>query len=122
MNFIDISTLNITTELEVLGRDTQRNSFFLYQHKGVFFADNNRIGNNDQDEAETKFIKVLTKAKEDNIALVLSPEYSCPKSVIDQIIANENLQPAQNKIWTLGGESLNKEELNNLRAINIENI
>lgn len=122
MNFIDISTLNITTELEVLERDTQRNSFFLYQHKGVFFADNNRIGNNDQDEAETKFIKVLTKAKEDNIALVLSPEYSCPKSVIDQIIINKDLQPAQNKIWTLGGESLNKEELNNLRAINVENI
>lgn len=122
MNFVDISTLQIKTELDILKRDTQRKSFFLYQHKGVFFADNTRIGNNNQNEAKTKFINILTKAKNDNISLVLSPEYSCPKSVIDEIIAKDTLQPSQNKLWVLGGESLNKEELNNLREINHESI
>lgn len=122
MIFVDIASLNISTELEVLKRDTQRNSFFLYQHNGVFFADNSRIGNNNQDDAKTKFLNVLTKAKEDNISIVLSPEYSCPKSVIDEIIANNTLQPSKNKLWTLGGESLNKEELNSLRALNTENL
>ena len=39
MNFIDITTLAISTELDVLKRDTQRNSLLLYQHKGDFFAD-----------------------------------------------------------------------------------
>jgi hypothetical protein len=122
MNFIDISTLNITTELDVLKRDTQRYSSFLYQHKGVFFADNTRIGNNDPEEAKTKFINVLTKAKEENISLVLSPEYSCPKSVIDEIIANPELQPSQQKLWALGGESLNKVELNYFRDLQSPNI
>lgn len=122
MNFIDINSLNISTELEILKRDTQRNSFFLYQHKGVFFADNTRIGNNDQNEAKEKFISVLNKAKEENIALVLSPEYSCPKSVIEEIIANQDLQPSQSKLWALGGESLNKEEINTLKESNSENL
>jgi hypothetical protein len=122
MNFKDISSLNITTELDVLKRDTQRYSTFLYQHKGVFFADNTRIGNNNQEETSIKFTNVLTKAKEDNISLVLSPEYSCPKSVIDEIIANPIKQPSQQKLWALGGESLNKEELNYFKDIDNENI
>jgi hypothetical protein len=122
MNFTDITSINITTELEILKRDTQRYSSFLYQHKGVFFADNTRIGNNDSEEAKTKFINVLTKAKEENISLVLSPEYSCPKSVINEIIANPDLQPSQQKIWALGGESLNKEELKYFKDLQNVNI
>lgn len=122
MNFKDISTLDITTELEVLKRDTQRYSSFLYQHKGVFFADNTRIGNVNQEEARSKFINVLIKAKEENISLLLSPEYSCPKSVIDEIIDNPEMQPSQQKLWALGGESLNKEELNYLKGLQNENI
>ncbi len=122
MKFIDLSTLNINTELEILKRDTQRISMFLYQHKGVFFADNTRIGNNNQEEASTKIKNVLTKAKNDNIALVLSPEYSCPKRVIDEIIQNENMRPPQGKIWVLGGESLNKLELAAFREVTNDNI
>jgi hypothetical protein len=122
MNFTDISNLNITTELEILKRDTQPYSSYLYQHKGVFYADNTRIGNNDPEEAMTKFINVLTKAKDENISLVLSPEYSCPKLVIDEIIANPDLQPSQQKLWALGGESLNKEELKYFRDLQNENI
>ncbi len=118
MNFIDISSLNISTELDVLKRDTQRNSMLLYQHKGVFFADSNRIGNANQNEAHTKFLRVLQKAKQDNTTLVLSPEYSCPKSIIDFIIDNEDTQPSTNKVWVLGGESINKEEITQLLALN----
>lgn len=122
MEFIDISTLNITTELDLLKRGTQRYSSFIYQHKGVFFADNSRIGNNDSEEAKIKFINVLTNAKEENISLVLSPEYSCPKSVIDEIIAKPELQPSEQKLWALGGESLNKVELNYFRNLQNSNI
>ncbi|MBM9548944.1 hypothetical protein JWG40_18095 [Leptospira sp. 201903074] len=122
MNFVDLNSLNISTELDILKRDTQPNSILLYQHKGIFFANNNRIGNVDQDIAQTKFLKLLEKAKEDNIALVLSPEYSCPKSVINYIINNENMKPTPNKIWVLAGESINKEEVRLLVAINQTNI
>lgn len=122
MNFIDIATLNISTELDVLKRDTQRNSLLLYQHKGDFFADGNRIGNVDQNIAHTKFLKVLEKARQDNSDLVLSPEYSCPISIITHIISNEDTQPLTNKIWVLGGESITKEELCQLNDANQENV
>lgn len=122
MNFVDISTLNINTELDVLKRGTQRYSLLLYQHKGVFFADETRIGNNNQQEAQTKFINLLNKARDENISLVVSPEYSCPKSIVDLIIADENLRPSTNKLWALGGESLNKEDLNKLSEINNDNV
>ncbi|MGX9247999.1 hypothetical protein [Flavobacterium sp. I3-2] len=121
MNLVDISTLNVEVELDVLKRDTQRNSLFLYQHKGVFFADNTRIGNNNQEEAITKFTNVLIRAKDDNTALVLSPEYSCPKRVIEEVILNGNIYPPQGKIWVLGGESLSKVELTALKGLNNDN-
>ncbi|WP_162415277.1 hypothetical protein [Cyclobacterium roseum] len=122
MNFIDISDLNILTDLDVLKRDTQPNSFLLYQHKGGFFADNDRIGNANQKRAHTKFLEVLEKARQDNIALVLSPEYSCPKSVIDFIIGNKKVHPPLNKVWVLGGESISKEEITQLLAVNQDDI
>ncbi|MEO6174404.1 MAG: hypothetical protein ABIP27_04545 [Flavobacterium circumlabens] len=122
MNFVDLSTLNITTKLDVLERDTQRYSLFLYQHTGVFFADDTRIGNNNQQEAETKFINLLTKAVQENISLVVAPEYSCPKSVVDLILNDENLQPPKNKVWAIGGESLDKEQLDSLKELNNQNI
>lgn len=122
MNFIDIYSLNISTELDVLKRDTQRNSMLLYQHKGNFFADKNRIGNADQNEAHKKFLKVLEKAKQDNTALVLSPEYSCPKSIIDFIVENEDAQPPTNKVWVLGGESISKVEIKLLLSLNQDGV
>jgi len=122
MNFIDISELNISTTLDVLKRDTQRNNLLLYQHKGDFFADGNRIGNVDQNIAHTKFLKVLEKASQYNSDLVLSPEYSCPLSIINQIVANEDTQPLPNKIWVLGGESITKEQLGQLNDANQENV
>src|SRR5690606_33027596 len=66
----------------------------------------------------TKYEKILNKAKEENIALLLTPEYSCPKSIIDLIIKNKELQPSNSKIWILGGESLNKTELSGLKQLN----
>lgn len=122
MNFIDINSIGISTELDVLKRDTQRNSFLLYQHKGDFFANHNRIGNTDQNNAYLKFLKVLEKARKDNSDLLLSPEYSCPKSVIDYIIDNEEMQPTQNKVWVLGGESINLNELEELNNANQDDV
>lgn len=122
MNFIDISDLNISTTLDILKRGTQRNSLLLYQHNGDFFADGNRIGNADKNIAHTKFLKVLEKARQDNSDLVLSPEYSCPISIITHIIANEDTQPLTNKIWVLGGESITKEELGQLNDANQDNV
>src|SRR5690554_5284574 len=122
MNFIDISDLNISTTLDVLKRDTQRNSLLFYQHKGDFFANENRIGNVDRNIAHTKFLKILVKARQDNSDLMLSPEYSCPVSIITHIVATEDFQPLTNKIWVLGGESITKEELCQLNDANQENV
>jgi hypothetical protein len=122
MKFVDIEELDISIELDVLKRDSQRYSMFLYQHNGEFSANNRSIGNAYQALAKTKFQNLLKKAKQDNIALVMSPEYSCPKSIIDNIIENESVQPIEGKIWVLGGESINKEEIKQLISANKNNV
>lgn len=118
MNFVDIESLNIITELNVLKRDTQQYRLLLYQHNGEFFANEERIGNRDSIPATTKFLKVIGTAKEDNSDLVVSPEYSCPIDVIKHILENKLSQPEQNKIWALGGESISLKELNQLNEFN----
>ncbi|MCX0340892.1 hypothetical protein, partial [Acinetobacter radioresistens] len=122
MKFLDIESLGIKTELDILKRDTQRKSTLLYQHKGVFFADNTRIGNEDSSEVEKKFIKLIQKAKQDNVSLLLSPEYSCPKNIILEIINNRDIQPNNKKLWVLPGETLNKIELKELEILDKEDV
>lgn len=122
MNFLDIVSLGITTELDILKRDTQRKSTLLYQHKGVFHADDLRIGNQDSSTVHDKFIKLLHKARQDNVSLLLAPEYSCPKNIIIEIISNPDIQPCDNKLWVLPGETLNKSELEELKGLNNNDI
>lgn len=122
MNFLDIISLGITTELDILKRDTQRKSTLLYQHKGVFHADDLRIGNQDSSTVHDKFIKLLHKARQDNVSLLLAPEYSCPKNIIIEIISNSDIQPCDNKLWVLPGETLNKSELEELKGLNNNDI
>src|SRR5690606_8954816 len=47
---------------------------------------------------------------------------SCPKTIVDFIIDNVNCQPSQNKVWVLGGESINKSEIEELILKSNENV
>lgn len=123
MRFIDVHTeFNICINLNILKRDTQRHSIILYQHVGEFSANVNKIGNSNHDEALLKYTKLIEKAKTANADLLVTPEYSCPLNIIEQIIQNPLSQPNNGKIWILGGESINKEELIKIQRYNNDNI
>jgi hypothetical protein len=107
--FVDELGLNLSFDLNVLIRNSQRYSILMYQHEGIFFADNTRIGN--QSNVSTQFNLFFEKAKETNVDLALTPEYSCPWSVIDEIISDPLKYPNERKLWVIGCESIRKAEI-----------
>ncbi len=110
MQFVFFDTLTgLAVDLAILKRDTQRNHILLFQHEGTLDGDNKRIGN--QHDARPRFTSFLTLAKEKNVALALTPEYSCPLFNIEEVLADENKWPAAGNIWALGAESMNKQAL-----------
>lgn len=114
MNFLPISDLNVTIDLTILRRNTQRHSVLLYQHEGVLHADNNRIGN--RKNVNTELGLFFEKAHLTASDLVLTPEYSCPLSIIEDIISDPSKWPAAEKLWAIGCESISKQQLTELVA------
>jgi hypothetical protein len=118
MTFRFIDELNIginEMNLEALGFDTNPYSAILYQHYGAFSATPDKFGNQDQDVARLQFIEFVSLAIERNVSLAMTPEYSCPWSVIDAILLNEDLQPRNRKLFAFGCESITAAELRNLQ-------
>jgi hypothetical protein len=111
MNFtyIDQLGLDLSIDLAVLRRDSQRYSILLYQHEGEFFADAARIGN--LHEQSVRFDAFLEKAQQASADLVMTPEYSCPWQSIKNIVNDSSKWPAVGKLWALGCESITPEEL-----------
>jgi hypothetical protein len=116
MNFIFADTLglNITFDLIALQRNSQRYSTLLYQHEGTLSADQNKIGN--ASSVETQFNIFFAKAKEKNVDLALTPEYSCPWEVINSIIATPAEWPNEGKLWAIGCESITIESIKQIKA------
>lgn len=111
--FIDLLGLELNVDLNVLKRQTQRYSSLLYQHEGTLYADENRIGN--QYNADKKLITFFNKAKELNVDLAMTPEYSCPWNVIAGIVSNVDHWPAAGKLWVVCCESIQPAELIKLK-------
>lgn len=111
MEFVYVDNIinGIELELEILTRKTQRNRIMLYQHEGTLFANNERIGNNIA--SDNQFISACRLAKESEADLFMTPEYSCPWSVIELILGEENLLPNNKKLWALGCESISLDNL-----------
>lgn len=112
--YIDSLELNIEFELNVLKRNTQRYSSLLYQHEGILEANQNRIGN--RDDVNLKLLTFFNKAKELNVDLAITPEYSCPWNVIRDIVNNEQKWPNANKLWAVCCESIKPAELIQFKA------
>ena len=101
-------------ELEVLQKDSNPYRTLLYQHKGVIKAQKSFIGNADSAVTAIKFHKFLEKAKDEEVELAATPEYSCPWSVIASLIEARNSLPSPGKLWVLGCESISIVELQEL--------
>ncbi|PKP43154.1 MAG: hypothetical protein CVT93_00805 [Bacteroidetes bacterium HGW-Bacteroidetes-10] len=121
MNFLPIGDLEIKIDLSILRRISQRHSVLLYQHEGLIYADNTRIGN--RNNVNTEFELFFEKSRLTRCDLTLTPEYSCPLIVIEDIISHPHKWPAAEKLWAIGCESMTKQQLKALQTNhNTENI
>lgn len=114
MNFVFIDDLiNAFPDLAILRPRTNRNRVILCQHEGELVGDNTRIGNNPANAAInlTRFRRFFELAKEQQADLALTPEYSCPKANIVELIQHPERRPAEGVLWVIGGESIGKKEL-----------
>lgn len=102
--FVDSVIDNISVRLEVLEKDSDNYTMLLFQHKGVFKASNSRFGN--ESDCSTKFSAFIQLAREKNVSLALTPEYSCPWNSIIEVVGNSDHWPNSSKLWALCSESI----------------
>lgn len=114
MIFLPISDLDVYIDLSILRRNTQRHSVLLYQHEGSLYADNTRIGN--QNNVNIELNLFFEKSRLTACDLALTPEYSCPTAVIEDIIKHPARWPAAGKLWAIGCESMTKQQLTSFEA------
>lgn len=84
------------------------------QPHGDIEASADGVRNRDHDLATKQFSKFLEYAKETQVDLVITPEYSMPWQVLSDVISGGR-GPAQGKIWALGCESIKISELESLK-------
>ncbi|RWU10648.1 hypothetical protein [Pedobacter chitinilyticus] len=104
----------VALDLNVLNRETVTYNTLLYQHEGVLSASNLAIKNGT--DVSTKLRSYFALLKETGADLGLVPEYCCPFVSLNEIIADKQHWPNAGKLWTIGMESLNKEELVEFRS------
>src|SRR5690349_20604296 len=105
----------LTYELNVLKRDTERYKMVLYQHSGVFYYTESRIGNEKTEPATFESLfSILNEKKPD---LLLTPEYSFPLEHTLNILTSNNTRPGPGKLWAICGESITMDELAQIDAM-----
>jgi len=102
-------------QLVVLTPDIDEYSLLAYQPKGEIRASERCIANRDSQDAIRKGTRLLQRAAEQRIALLVTPEYSLPwRALIDSLRAGHG--PADGCLWALGCESMTVAELENLQS------
>src|SRR5258706_11224882 len=87
----------------------------LCQPHGTVNASHNRIGNSDSAASAPMYRALLQEAINRQSQLVVTPEYSVPWHVIEEI-ARGPLRPPMGSLWPLGSESITPTDLEALRA------
>lgn len=101
------------TILKVCSSDSKSLKVFFWQPSGEFIADNSNgviLEKDDFIDKAKSFIKI---AKEKCAELVLTPEYSFPYKVLDDIIENKDLWPEKGWLWCFGTQGDNKNRFEN---------
>ncbi len=100
-------------ELEVLNLDAQLYTTLLFQPVDTIEYTNQYIRIADRALARQKFNGFFDIAIENNVELIITPEYSCPWTTIEQIIEEDRL-PQESKLWVVGCESIKSQQLINI--------
>ena len=99
--------------LEVLNLDANLYSTLLFQPVNAIEYTDQYIRNADRDLASQKFNGFFDISIENNVELAITPEYSCPWSVMEELIA-ENRLPQESKLWIVGCESIQPQQLRDI--------
>lgn len=89
-------------------------STMLLQPEGNIVGNENRVGNADQTGATAMYLQFLREAMVRQIDLVVTPEYSVPWHVVNDI-APGTLCPPKGAIWALGCESITPAEFRHIK-------
>jgi hypothetical protein len=87
----------------------------LCQPDGTIEATPQRIGNLDSQASSSMYLQFLTRAAQLQADLALTPEYSVPWVVMNEVIAGQ-LLPPKGALWALGFESVTPTQLTQLRT------
>ncbi len=104
--------------LEVLNQDANLYSILLFQLTDAIEYTDRFIRIANRELAEEKFNQFFKIAIEENVELAVTPEYSCPWSVIKGL-KNGNRLPQESNVWIVGCESIQAQEL--LTIVNTQN-
>jgi hypothetical protein len=86
----------------------------LCQPHGILHVSRDRIGNANPEASAQMYGALFREAIDRQSQLVVTPEYSVPWMVIDEI-ARRALRPPPGSLWALGFESITPDDLDHLR-------
>lgn len=102
-------------QLELLRPDEKLYSVLMLQPGEDVDASENWVRIRDRNSANLKFSSFIDLACSQDPDLVLTPEYSCPWAVLEELITNDQL-PGDGKLWALGCESITPTDLADFAA------
>lgn len=100
-------------ELAVLVPNIDEYSVILHQPKGEVLLTAQRVGNRDQEVAIDQYKKLFAHSAEEQIQLLVTPEYSVPWQALTGAILEGSI-PATGCLWALGCESLTVAQLDEI--------
>jgi len=102
-------------ELRCLEANASRYSVLMLQPQGEIEYSENFVRNKHHERAESEYWQFLALGRSKASDLVITPEYSCPWSIIEHLIRDDKM-PSIGKLWVIGCESITPEQLNGLRT------
>lgn len=98
-------------ELEFLKIDSSPFSVMCFQICSDLEVGKDFLKNKDEEKVKALYQNFFDLIEKDSPSLALCPEYSCPISIIDEIVADKGKFPSIGHLWSLGTESITQEKL-----------
>ena len=128
MRFVELSSKLVApwcvSDIEALVRKSAPIETVLYQPSSQITASADGVNATAPAINQDKYISFLDHIKREEPQLALTPEYSCPWSVVEIIAGRDERFPREGNLWVFGCESIKKTELdvlaNRLRDQGVE--
>ena len=101
-------------ELDVCSNNGTSVRVFQWQPKGVLVLNHDRGLKCEDTQFIEKARSFIQIAREQHASLVLTPEYSFPYLVLDELVSNNTKWPEQGKLWCLGTQGESRELFNDI--------